>query len=76
MAYETENNLQKAFGGESQANRRYKFFAEKAEKEGSSAAKPKDGGKSESSATTDKTSSTGKTPGKKKSTQANKATDN
>jgi rubrerythrin len=34
MAYETENNLQDAFGGESKANRRYTFFAEKAEKEG------------------------------------------
>jgi rubrerythrin len=34
MAYETENNLMEAFGGESQANRRYIFFAEKAEKEG------------------------------------------
>ncbi|HUT67001.1 MAG TPA: ferritin family protein, partial [Dehalococcoidales bacterium] len=34
MAYETENNLQEAFGGESKANRRYLFFAEKAEKEG------------------------------------------
>jgi rubrerythrin len=34
MAYQTENNLQEAFGGESKANRRYLFFAEKAEKEG------------------------------------------
>ena len=34
MAYKTENNLQEAFGGESMANRRYLFFAEKAEKEG------------------------------------------
>ena len=34
MAYETEGNLQHAFGGESMANRRYIFFAEKAEKEG------------------------------------------
>ena len=34
MAYKTENNIQEAFGGESQANRRYMFFAEKAEKEG------------------------------------------
>jgi len=31
---DTEQNLQTAFGGESQANRRYTFFAEKAEKEG------------------------------------------
>jgi len=30
----TEENLQSAFAGESQANRRYLFFAEKAEKEG------------------------------------------
>jgi len=30
----TLNNLQTAFAGESQANRRYLFFAEKAEKEG------------------------------------------
>ena len=34
MAYETEDNLQEAFSGESKANRRYLFFAEKAEKEG------------------------------------------
>lgn len=34
MAYETENNLLEAFGGESKANRRYIFFAEKAEKDG------------------------------------------
>jgi rubrerythrin len=34
MAYQTEANLQQAFGGESMANRRYLFFAEKAEKEG------------------------------------------
>ncbi len=34
MAYQTENNLQEAFGGESKANRRYVFFAEKADKEG------------------------------------------
>ena len=34
MPYRTENNLQEAFGGESKANRRYMFFAEKAEKEG------------------------------------------
>jgi len=32
--YKTEENLQTAFAGESQANRRYLFFAEKAEKEG------------------------------------------
>jgi rubrerythrin len=31
---DTEQNLQVAFAGESQANRRYTFFAEKAEKEG------------------------------------------
>ena len=31
---DTEQNLQTAFAGESQANRRYTFFAEKAEKEG------------------------------------------
>jgi len=31
---DTEKNLQDAFAGESQANRRYIFFAEKAEKEG------------------------------------------
>ncbi|MFC1920757.1 rubrerythrin family protein [Chloroflexota bacterium] len=30
----TESNLQEAFAGESQANRRYLFFAEKADKEG------------------------------------------
>ena len=30
----TEENLQESFAGESQANRRYLFFAEKAEKEG------------------------------------------
>ncbi len=30
----TEENLQTAFAGESQANRRYLFFADKAEKEG------------------------------------------
>ena len=30
----TEENLQEAFAGESQANRRYLFFADKAEKEG------------------------------------------
>jgi rubrerythrin len=34
MPYKTENNLQEAFSGESKANRRYIFFAEKAEKEG------------------------------------------
>jgi rubrerythrin len=32
--YRTEENLKSAFAGESQANRRYLFFAEKAEKEG------------------------------------------
>jgi len=31
---ETEKNLQEAFAGESQANRRYLFFADKADKEG------------------------------------------
>ena len=31
---ETDDNLREAFAGESQANRRYLFFAEKAEKEG------------------------------------------
>lgn len=30
----TQDNLQEAFAGESQANRRYLFFAEKAEKDG------------------------------------------
>jgi len=34
MEYKTEKNLQEAFAGESQANRRYLFFAQKAEKEG------------------------------------------
>jgi rubrerythrin len=34
MAYETEDNIQEAFGGESMANRRYLFFAEKADKDG------------------------------------------
>lgn len=34
MEYKTERNLQEAFGGESKANRRYIFFAEKADKEG------------------------------------------
>ena len=34
MAYKTENNIQEAFGGECQANRRYTLFAEKAEKDG------------------------------------------
>ncbi len=34
----TEENLQSAFAGESQANRRYLFFADKAEKEGYSQA--------------------------------------
>jgi len=32
--YKTEENLQAAFAGESQANRRYLMFADKAEKEG------------------------------------------
>jgi rubrerythrin len=32
--YKTEANLQTAFAGESQANRRYLFFADRAEKEG------------------------------------------
>ena len=31
---DTEQNLQEAFAGESQANRRYLFFAEKADKDG------------------------------------------
>ncbi len=31
---DTEKNLQEAFAGESQANRRYLFFAEKADKDG------------------------------------------
>jgi rubrerythrin len=34
MAYQTENNIQEAFGGECKASRRYLLFAEKAEKEG------------------------------------------
>ena len=34
MDIKTEKNLQDAFAGESQANRRYLFFAEKAEKDG------------------------------------------
>jgi rubrerythrin len=34
MPYKTEGNLQEAFSGESKANRRYTFFAEKADKEG------------------------------------------
>ena len=34
MEIQTEQNLQEAFAGESKANRRYLFFAEKAEKEG------------------------------------------
>ena len=34
MEIKTEKNLQEAFAGESQANRRYLFFADKAEKEG------------------------------------------
>ena len=33
---DTDNNLQEAFAGESQANQRYLFFAEKAENEGHS----------------------------------------
>ena len=32
--FKTEGNLQSAFAGESQANRRYLFFAAKAEEEG------------------------------------------
>jgi len=34
MTYKTEENIQEAFGGESKANRRYMFFADKAEKDG------------------------------------------
>ena len=34
MEIKTEQNLQDAFAGESQANRRYLFFADKADKEG------------------------------------------
>src|SRR4030067_3441406 len=34
MEIKTEKNLQEAFAGESQANRRYLFFAEKADSEG------------------------------------------
>ncbi len=34
MVSKTEGNLKTAFAGESQANRRYLFFAEKADKEG------------------------------------------
>ena len=34
MEIKTERNLQEAFAGESQANRRYQFFAEKADEEG------------------------------------------
>ncbi len=34
MEIKTEGNLQTAFAGESQANRRYLFFADKADKEG------------------------------------------
>lgn len=34
MAYQTEKNIRAAFDGESAANRRYTFFAEKADKEG------------------------------------------
>ena len=32
--YKTEENLKSAFAGESQANRRYLMFADKAQKEG------------------------------------------
>ncbi len=34
MSNKTDGNLKEAFAGESQANRKYLFFAEKAEKEG------------------------------------------
>ncbi len=34
MTFNTQENLQSAFAGESQANRRYLFFADKAEREG------------------------------------------
>ncbi len=34
MGEKTESNLRQAFAGESQANRRYLFFADKADKEG------------------------------------------
>jgi rubrerythrin len=34
MPYQTEDNVREAFAGESQANRRYAFFAERADKEG------------------------------------------
>lgn len=34
MPYKSEENIHEAFSGESKANRRYIFFAEKAEKEG------------------------------------------
>ena len=34
LTFVTEKNLQQSFAGESQANRRYLFFAEKAENEG------------------------------------------
>jgi len=34
MPYRTEENLGEAFSGESKANRRYMFYAEKADKEG------------------------------------------
>ena len=34
MAYQTEDNIQQAFSGESRANRLYRLFAEKAEKDG------------------------------------------
>ena len=34
MTYKTEGNIHEAFGGESKANRRYMFYAAKAEEEG------------------------------------------
>jgi rubrerythrin len=34
MIYKTEENIHEAFGGESKANRRYTFYAAKAEEEG------------------------------------------
>lgn len=34
MAYKTEEHIHEAFGGESKANRRYTFYAAKAEEEG------------------------------------------
>jgi putative FmdB family regulatory protein len=49
--------------------------AEKAEKEAGSPAKSKQDGKGESSANTDKSSTSGKSPEKKKSTKADKAAD-